>query len=225
MVGLAYRSAGHFPPNALMLGFILSTFGNKIGGLKTSLSMTYLPRRNSISAMLLGESDEALSWVEQDLKCHKTLADNPFLLPFLFCRRFADAISRSLDEQFDLLHQIEMDSGQTGILLVDVRGRVVPRREGREDDLSLEILGVAQRAAAIEASARGHLLTVESVRTELSEFMWPEEVSGAKFERRDAQNMFIGKRLDYITRRVQFSVLRVSNLKERANVQATAVSV
>ena len=203
---------------------MLSSFSNKIGGLKTSLSVTYLPHRNSISAMLLSESDEALSWVERDLRFHETLADNPFLLPFLFCRRFVDAISKSLDDQFDLLHQIEADSGQTGILLVDVMGRVVPKRDGREDDLSLEILGVSQRAAVIEASARGHLLTMESVRAELIAFPWPE-MSEVELKRREKQNRIISKQLDYITQKVQFSVLRVYNLKERANVQSTAVSI
>ncbi|KAK7751408.1 hypothetical protein SLS62_006664 [Diatrype stigma] len=136
-------------------------------------------------------------------------------------QRFAEIISESLDEQFDLLHQIEMDSGQTGILLVDEMGRVIPKRNGHEQDLSLEILGVVQLAVAIEASARGHLITIESVRKELLRFSWPE-TSEAKRQRRQEQNEIIEKRLDTVTQMVQLAVLRTDNLKMRGKEQETA---
>lgn len=206
----------------LFLGFKLGSFRSKLTGIKTSVAVTYFPSRNNINALFLGEVTEGLDWVERDLELYKPLTDNPFLLPFLLCQRFAEAIGESLDEQFDLLHQIEMDSGQTRILLIDEMGRVIPKRSGHEQDLSLEVLGVIQLAVAIETSARGHLITIDSVKAELLRFPWPE-TSKMDLQHRKEQHKIIEKRLDLVSQMVQLAVLRTENLKQRASEQETAV--
>ncbi|KAI1252703.1 hypothetical protein MGN70_004907 [Eutypa lata] len=137
-------------------------------------------------------------------------------------KRFAEAIGESLDEQFDLLHQIEMDSGQTRILLIDEMGRVIPKRSGHEQDLSLEVLGVIQLAVAIETSARGHLITIDSVKAELLRFPWPE-TSEMDLQHSKEQHKIIEKRLDLVSQMIQLAVLRTENLKQRASEQETAV--
>lgn len=101
-------------------------------------------------------------------------------------------------------------------------GRVIPKRSGHEQDLSLEVLGVIQLAVAIETSARGHLITIDSVKAELLRFPWPE-TSKMDLQHRKEQHKIIEKRLDLVSQMVQLAVLRTENLKQRASEQETAV--
>lgn len=59
------------------LGFALGSFGSKLAGIKTSVSVVYSPFRNTINALFLGEVTEGLDWVEKGLELYKPLTDNP----------------------------------------------------------------------------------------------------------------------------------------------------
>jgi hypothetical protein len=150
------------------------------------------------------------------------LATNPFLLPTLLCQRVAEAISRGIHAGFNELHRVEISSGLTGIGVLGEDGSVMC--PGRCDDprLPVAVLSVAQVSIAIESYIKGHKMTVISVKEELAKFPW-HLLPTSERTRLEEQNELIVRHLDCITQTLRFAQLRVEHLKQRADVQASAV--
>lgn len=202
----------------------MSSFSSLLIGIKVSVSMSYCPSTGSINAILLGSgTPEGFAWLQKDLEHLATLADNPFLVPILICQRLTEAIYASIDANFDRLHQVEIRSGQTGIMMFGENGMPMPRGNCEDPKLSIAVLGIAQQALAVEAYIRGHILTVGSVKSELLAFPW-QQFTSMDHDHVQEQNELIAKQLDVLSRTLDFALLRVDHLKQRANVQSTAVS-
>ncbi|OTA95519.1 hypothetical protein M434DRAFT_9766 [Hypoxylon sp. CO27-5] len=208
----------------LIYGLAMGSFSSLLVGLKISVSMSYNPATGIINAVLLGNgSDDGLAWLHQDLEHLSALADNLFLVPTLICQRLSEVIFASIDDNFDQLHQVEIGSGQTGIMMFGENGMPMPRGNCEDPNLSTAILGVGQQALAIEAYIRGHMLTVNSVKKELLEFPW-QEFPSVDYDRVREQSEFLEKQLDFISRTLDFALIRVGHLKQRSNMQATAIT-
>ncbi|KAI1457472.1 hypothetical protein F4805DRAFT_427941 [Annulohypoxylon moriforme] len=205
-------------------GLSMSSFSSLLIGVKLGVSMSYSPFMGITNAVLLGSGvSDGFAWLRQDLEHLVSLADNPFLVLTLICQRLTEAIYASIDENFDRLHQVEIGSGQTGIMMFGEDGMPMPRGNCQDPKLSTSILGVAQHALAVEAYIQGHQLTVKSVKNELLEFPW-QRASSIDHEHTLEQNELIVKQLDFISRTLDFALLRIGHLKQRANVQATAIT-
>ncbi|KAI2619932.1 hypothetical protein GGR54DRAFT_601856 [Hypoxylon sp. NC1633] len=205
-------------------GMTLSTFSSLLIGVKLGVCISYSPSEGVVNALVLGSGvPEGLAWLQQDLEQLVTLADNPFLIPTLICQRLVEAIYACIDDNFERLHHIEHGSGQTGIMLFGDNGMPVPRGNCEDPNLSIAILGVAQRALAVEAYVRSNILTVRSVKSELLAFPW-QQFASLDYERVLAQNELITKQLDFISRTMELALIRVEHLIQRANVQTTAIT-
>ncbi|KAI0888726.1 uncharacterized protein GGS22DRAFT_196602 [Annulohypoxylon maeteangense] len=205
-------------------GMAMSSFSSLLIGIKLAISMSYSPCTGVTNAILLGSgSSNDFSWLQRDLEHLVSLADNPFLVITLICQRLMEAIYASIDDNFDRLHQVEIGSGQTGIMMFGENGMPMPRGNCEDPNLSTTVLGVAQQALAIEAYIQGHQLTVRSAKSELLEFPW-QRFSPINHDRILEQNELIIKQLDFTNRTLDFALLRVGHLKQRANVQATAIT-
>ncbi|KAI2466348.1 hypothetical protein F4781DRAFT_406112 [Annulohypoxylon bovei var. microspora] len=141
----------------------------------------------------------------------------------LICQRLTEAIYASIDDNFDRLHEVEIGSGQTGIMMFGENGLPMPRGNCEDPNLPTTVLGVAQHALAVEAYIRGHLLTVRSVKSELLAFPW-QQFPSIDYDHVLEQNELIVQQLDFISRTLDFALLRISHLTQRANVQATAIN-
>ncbi|KAH9886099.1 hypothetical protein F4778DRAFT_759022 [Xylariomycetidae sp. FL2044] len=239
-------------PEPCSYGFSLALFTSLLVGFQISLSLSYTPSTGTTNAVLIGSTpSEALAWLEDDIHHLSHLAPHPFLLPVLVCQRLAEAIRATVDDAFDHLHRVEMRSGQTSILTADERGRPVPRGRCDDPDLPLEILGVPQLAAALAAYARAHRLTVASVRRELDAFPSlglenedgdedggsEEEGNGRRKRGRrgskgeekggaagDEEKGVMARQLNFVSQMLEFALIRIAHLKERAEVQTTAIN-
>ncbi|KAI2623067.1 hypothetical protein GGS26DRAFT_567027 [Hypomontagnella submonticulosa] len=204
-------------------GLTMSSFSSLLIGIKVAISMSYYPCTGAINVLLLGNAKDGFSWLAEDLKHSSSLADNPFLVPTLICQRLTEAISDLVDSNFDRLHEVEIGSGQTGILMFDGNGMAIPRGNCEDPNLPVAILGVSQQALAVEAYARGHMLTVRLVKSELLAFPWQQLLHGSH-NRVSEQNDIIVKQLDFITQSLEFALTRINHLKQRADVQTTAIT-
>jgi hypothetical protein len=192
--------------------------------MKTGVVVSYCPSTGAINALLTGtEGGEGLDWLEGDLMHLEKLADNPFLVPLMLCYRISEAICNTIDARFAHLHYVESSSGLTGITLVDRNGGVYPKGKAENPQLSLQILAVGQVSLAIEAYSRGLLVSLETMENELSSFPWAECIPH-ELDRVTRQNEVILKELHLIRKKVQISLVRIDNLKQRAVMQNTAVS-
>ncbi|KAI0387365.1 hypothetical protein F5Y04DRAFT_240042 [Hypomontagnella monticulosa] len=209
--------------NNPIYGLTMSSFSSLLIGIKVGVSMSYHPSTGAINVMLLGSAKDGLSWLTQDLEHLSTLADNPFLVPTLVCQRLTEAISDLVNNAFERLHEVEIGSGQTGIMMFDVDGMAIPRGNCEDPNLPVAVLGVAQQALAVEAYAKGHILTVRLVKSELSSFPWQQLPESGR-NRISEQNDMIVKHLDFITQTLEFALIRIGHLKQRADVQTTAIT-
>ncbi|KAI0128221.1 hypothetical protein F4776DRAFT_629640 [Hypoxylon sp. NC0597] len=208
----------------LLYGLVMSSFSSLLIGIKIGVSMSYDPSTGITNAILLGSGlKDGFAWLHQDLEHLSALADNPFLIPTLICQRLTEAIYTSVDNNFDRLHQVEIGSGQTGIMMFGENGMPIPPGNCEDPNLSIVVLGIAQKALAIEGYIRGHMITISSIKKELSDFPW-EQIFSIDYDRVKEQNEFIVKQLEFIGRVLDFALLRVGHLKERADVQAKAIT-
>ncbi|KAI3320348.1 hypothetical protein HD806DRAFT_524716 [Xylariaceae sp. AK1471] len=207
-----------------IFGFTLNSFSSLLVGIKTSVSLSYDLSTGVINALLFGsELPGELDWLEEDLRHLGPLVSNPFLLPTLVCQHLAESICTSINNNFDELHRVEMSSGQTGIGVVGDDGGVMQRGRCEDPGLPVAILGVAQLAIATEAYVKGHILTVDSVKNELRVFPW-HLLSTSERTRSQEQNQLIIKNLDWIMETLKFAQIRVEHLRQRADVQAAAIT-
>ncbi|KAI0828410.1 hypothetical protein F5Y06DRAFT_308360 [Hypoxylon sp. FL0890] len=210
--------------NNLVYGLVMSSFSSLLIGIKVGVSMSYDPSTGVSNALVLGSgSQDGFSWLYQDLEHLSALADNPFLVPTLICQRLTEAIYTATDNMFDLLHQVEIESGQTGIMMFGENGMPIPRGNCEDPSLSTAVLGVSQKALAVEGYVKGHILTVSSIKEELLKFPW-QQIPSIDLDHVKEQNEFILKQLGFISRTLDFALLRVGHLKQRADVQATAIT-
>ncbi|KAI1386113.1 uncharacterized protein F4822DRAFT_430986 [Hypoxylon trugodes] len=208
----------------IIYSFSLSSFSSLLIGTKLAASMSYCPSTGVTNALVLGSGEQdGFSWLQQDLEQLAPLSDSPFLVPMIICQRLTDAISDSVDGISNRLHQVEIGSGQTGIMIVGDNGLPMPRGHCEDPNLSVAILSVAQQLVAVEAYIKGHSVTVRSVKSEMLEFPWHQFPSTNSDEVRE-QNKLIAKQLDFIDRSLSFALFGVEHLKQRANVQATAIN-
>ncbi|KAI1142076.1 hypothetical protein F5Y05DRAFT_369638 [Hypoxylon sp. FL0543] len=210
--------------NESVYGLTMSSFSSLLIGVKIGVSMSYDPSTGIINAILLGSGlQDGFDWLHEDLEHLSAVADNPFLLPTLICQRLAEAIYTATDSMFDELHQVEIGSGQSGIKMFGENGMPIPRGNCEDPNLSMAVLGISQKALAVEGYVRGHMLTATSIERELLEFPW-QQIPSIDYDRVKEQNDFILKQLGFIRRVLDFALLRVEHLKQRADVQATAIT-
>ncbi|KAI1412253.1 hypothetical protein F5Y13DRAFT_180319 [Hypoxylon sp. FL1857] len=210
--------------NSLVYGLVMSSFSSLLIGIKVGVSMSYDPSTGTTDAVLLASGlQEGFAWLHQDLEHLSAFADNPFLVPALVCQRLTEAIYNAVDNMFDRLHQVEIRSGQTGIMMFGENGMPMSRGNCEDPNLSIAVLGIAQKALAVEGYIRGHTITINSIKTEFLGFPW-REIPSINYDRVKKQNEFIIKLLDFNRRVLDFAMLRVEHLKQRSNVQATAIT-
>ncbi|KAI1100669.1 hypothetical protein F4804DRAFT_318343 [Jackrogersella minutella] len=208
----------------VVYGLTMSSFSSLLVGIKMRVAMSYSPSTGVTNAIILGNSSQdGFTWLKEDLESLASLADNPFLVLTVICQRLTEAIYTSIENNFNRLHQVEAGSGQTGIMLFGENGLPMPRGNCEDPNLSIAVLGVSQQALAVEAYIRGHLLTVGSVKSELLGFPW-HQFPTIDHDHVLEQNQLIIKQLDFINRSLDFALLRVNHLKQRADVQATSIN-
>ncbi|KAI1742082.1 hypothetical protein F4680DRAFT_412820 [Xylaria scruposa] len=204
-----------------VFGLTLYAFCSLLVGIKASTSLSYDPSTGQINALVLIASDPPgdFGWLEEDLRQLRPLATNPFLLPTLICQRHTEAIVATLRKTWTEFHQLEISSGQTDFKMVGVE------HLGRCDDprLPVAILGVLRVVIAIKAYIKVHIITVNSIKHELEAFPW-DMLPDSERARAEEQNKLIVKHLDWIITSMKINEVQVEHLRQRADVQATAIN-
>ncbi|KAI0191368.1 hypothetical protein EV127DRAFT_469314 [Xylaria flabelliformis] len=204
-----------------LAGFTLYAFCSLLVGIKASMSLSYDPSTGQINALVLIASEPPgnFGWLEDDLRQLRPLATNPFLLPTLICQRHTEAIAATMRKTWDEFHQLEISSGQTDFRMVGVE------HLGRCDDprLPVAILGVLRVVIALKAYIKVHILTVDSIKEELEAFPW-DILPESEKARAEEQNKLILKHLDWIITSMKITEVQVEHLRQRADVQATAIN-
>ncbi|KAI1755307.1 hypothetical protein F4782DRAFT_488058 [Xylaria castorea] len=228
LTGVAHPFRGHFTVSQTLrdngrsvFGFMLYSFSSLLVGIKASMSLSYDPSTGQINALVLVASEPPgeIGWLEEDLRQIGPLAANPFLLPTLICQRHTEAISATLRKTWDEFHQLEISSGQTDIRMLGVN------HLGHCDDprLPVAILGVVRVAIAIETYIKAHIITVDSMKKELEAFPW-NTLPDSERVQAEEQNKLIVKHLGWIITSLKIAKVQVEHLRQRADVQATAIN-
>ncbi|KAI0448330.1 hypothetical protein F5B21DRAFT_497918 [Xylaria acuta] len=228
LTGAADPLRGHFTVSQTLqdngrpvFGLMLYSFSSLLVGIKASMSLSYDPSTGLINALILlaSEPPREFGWLEEDLPQLGPLATNPFLLPTLICQRHTEAMSTSLRKTWNEFHQLEISSGQTDIRMLGLN------HPGRCDDprLPVAILGVIRVAIAIEAYIKAHIITVGSMKDELEAFPW-NLLPDSDRARAEEQNKLIVKHLDWIIHSLKIAKVQVEHLRQRGDIQATAIN-
>ncbi|KAI0551037.1 hypothetical protein F4679DRAFT_540059 [Xylaria curta] len=208
---------GHRP----VFGFTLYAFCSLLVGIKASASLSYDPSNGNINAIVLIASEPPgdFGWLEEDLRQLRPLATNPFLLPTLICQRHTEAITTTLRKTWTEFHRLEISSGQTDFRMVGVE------HLGRCDDprLPVAILGVLRVVIALKTYIKVHIITVNAVKDELEAFPW-HTLPESEWARAEEQNKLIIKHLGWIITSMKITEVQVEHLRQRADVQATAIN-
>ena len=209
------------PPKRI--GMIWTCLTSTLIEFEMGLSLSYCPRSGTTNAWLFGRhTTRHAALVERDITLLADMADHPLFLPYLMCIYLKSSIDRQIYTSTEKLFLVEADSGESGIVLVGRNG-VMPRGGCNDPELSKRATGVSQLAIALNGYCQALLLNIDSIKCSFvrMESMVPNMASGRILSLQ--QRRILEEHLDHLKMKTQYSLLRIDQLRERAQVQSSAV--
>jgi hypothetical protein len=130
--------------------------------MKASATISHCRASNITNAVLFCRSSAQAAHIGDTITGIAQVATHPAVIPTLLCTFHLDLLNYKVDSTWERLFDVEVASGQSGIILVNDTGRV-PTGNCNDPNLSKEAIGVAQLAIAWESYAQSDVELIASI--------------------------------------------------------------